>query len=351
MSQQMRRCLDDLAGRIDERQEAEYLDAWLTFLNDRWPEEIFTPPARRAAPAKVKWPEIHINDAIEDIDLMVLSQLSGCSKVLAGGGNATLNVRCNYGTGIMAFPFGCEAFIMPHETGNLPTARPLGSRDRIRKLLHDGGVPDYHVGMSGRAFQAAERFLEVFEKYPIIGRNVWLYHPDAQGPIDIVELVWGSDMFTAFYDDPDLMRAFLEFVTETYIAFMREWFELAPPRAEYSVHWSAMQMGQVMVRNDSLMNLSPEIYVEFVRPLDQRLFDEFGPGAIHFCGRGDHYIEAMSRMHGLTAIAMSQPHLNDMEVIYRNTVDKKIKLINLRRETAEAARASGRRLHGQAHCA
>ena len=351
MNEKMTRCLEDLDARIDDRQEADHLQAWLTFLNDGWPEEIFTPPGRKPAPTKVDWPQIHINDAIEDIDLMILSQLSACSKMLAEGGNCTLSVRCNYGTGIMAFPFGCEPFIMPRETGNLPTARPLASRDRIRKLL-DAGIGDYRVGMSGRVFETAERFLEVFEKYPAIGRNVWLYHPDAQGPIDIVELVWGSDMFLAFYEAPDLLRAFLELVTDAYTAYMGDWFKLVPPRAEYSVHWGTVQIGQLMIRNDSLMNLSPEIYVEFIRLLDQRLFDRFGgKGAIHFCGRGDHYIEAMSQMTGLTAVAMSQPHLNDMEVIYRSTVDKKIKLIGFNREAAESARSAGRPLRGQVHCA
>src|SRR5208283_4453302 len=106
----------------------------------------------------------------------------------------------------------------------------------------------------------------------------------------------------------------------------------------------------LMIRNDSLMNLSPQVYVDFVRPLDQQLFDEFGGGAIHFCGRGCHFIEAMSAMRGLSGIQMSQPHLNDMETIYRNTVDKRIKVLNLDTKAAQAAVAAGRPLRGQVQC-
>jgi hypothetical protein len=47
---------------------------------------------------------------------------------------------------------------------------------------------------------------------------------------------------------------------------------------------------------------------------------------------------------------MSQPEYNDMEVIYRNTVDKGIKLLGLQPEAAEAALAAGRDLHGCVHC-
>jgi hypothetical protein len=68
---------------------------------------------------------------------------------------------------------------------------------------------------------------------------------------------------------------------------------------------------------------------------------------MHFCGRGDHYIEAICEMKGITAVAMSQPHLNDMEVIYRNTVDKGIKLVGF---DWGAAHAPGRDLRGQVQC-
>ncbi|GAG30771.1 unnamed protein product, partial [marine sediment metagenome] len=127
----------------------------------------------------------------------------------------------------------------------------------------------------------------------------------------------------------------------------RAWYDLVGRNGGHATHWGLMHKGTVMIRNDSLMNLSPQAYVEFVRPLDQRLFDAFGGGAIHFCGRGDHYIEPMSEMTGLGAINMSQPECNDMEVIYRNTVDKSIKVIGL---DATAARSAARPLRGQVAC-
>jgi hypothetical protein len=166
--------------------------------------------------------------------------------------------------------------------------------------------------------------------------------------VDVAEVVWGSDFFYAFHDAPDFLKRFLDLITETYAAFMRAWFGLVGRPGTYATHWGMMFKGVLMIRNDSLMNLSPEAYAEFARPMDQRLFDEFGrAGGMHFCGRGDHYIAAMSRMEGLTAVAMSQPHLNDMETIYRNTVDKGIKLIGLRHD---AARSAGRPLRGQVQC-
>ena len=111
-----------------------------------------------------------------------------------------------------------------------------------------------------------------------------------------------------------------------------------------------MHEGTIMLRDDSAMNLSPAMFDEFVKPYDQRLLDTFGGGAIHFCGRGDHYLDSMCRMPGMHAIAKSQPDYHDMEVIYRATVDRGIKLIGLQRAAAEAALARGRGLNGCVHC-
>lgn len=345
MNDTLRACLDDLAARIDPAQERANRNAWVDFLENRCPTEIFIAPPRVPAPAKINWPDIGINEACDDYDAMLLQQFKVVSDVLAGGGGSVLNIRCNYGTGILPTLFGCDLYMMDVSTNTLPTALPMGE-DKIKSLL-DAGLPDTHRNLGGKVFEAAGRFLQALDAYPILKEHIRLFHPDAQGPIDVAELVWGSEIFLAFYDNTDLLKDFLRLTTETYQAFLREWFALVGREGEYSAHWGALMKGHLMIRNDSLMNLSPQIYTEYVRPLDQQLFDEFGGGAIHFCGRGDHFIKAMCEMAGLTGIQLSQPEYNDMEVVYQNTVDQSIKLINLDRPTAEAA---ARPLRGQAHC-
>jgi hypothetical protein len=279
---------------------------------------------------------------------MILHQLEGLSATLAEGGNLPLNVRCNYSTGIMPSLFGCEMFMMDEATNTLPAAVPYGSRDAVSKLL-DAGVPDPHTGLGDIVLRCARRFLEVMEPYENLRRFVELYHPDVQGPIDIVEVVWGSDMFLGFYDCPDLLRSFLDLVAETYERFMDAWYEVAGPPAKRNGHWAVRHDGALMLREDSLMNLSPEQYVEFIRPVDQRLLDRFGGGAVHFCGRGDHYIQPCCEMPGMTGIAMSQPELNDMEKIYQATVDRGIFLLDFPAWAAEEALRAGRDLKGRVH--
>ncbi len=329
---QLEACLEDLESRLDKDQETAHITAWREFLDgDIAGDKPFVPPARRPAPPTIDWPDVHINDAQDDPEQMLLSQFRGVSDILAQGWNTALSVRCNYGVGILASQCGCNIVQMDREQGNLPTSIPLGSRDAIRRLL-DHGIPVPTAGLGAHVFDTAERFLDVFQRYPKIGRWVHLYHPDTQGPIDNAELVWGSDLFLAVYDEPELLNTFLDFMVDHYTQFMQAWFKTVPQISAYAAHWALWHKGALMIRNDSLMNLSPDTYTELVRPRDQKLFDTFGGGAIHFCGRGDHFIEAMSQMRGLTGVNLSQPHLNDMDVIAQNTVGKGIRVIGYPRD-------------------
>ena len=118
------------------------------------------------------------------------------------------------------------------------------------------------------------------------------------------------------------------------------------PDPVMNTHWTSFwHRGALVLRNDSAMNLSPEFYDEFSVPYDTRLLSHFGGGVMHFCGRGDHYIEALCNIPLLYGVNMSQPHYNDMEKIYRNTVDKGIPLLGFSGERADAdlCRAGGYR--------
>lgn len=342
------RYLADLEDRIVPPLEAALRARWVEFAEGDFSGDLFSPRRQRRVPPAVEWPEVRVNAALNDFDAMTLQQLRMCSSMLAEGDGRLLCVRCNYGTGILPTLFGAELFVMDAKTNTLPTVRPMG-RGAIERLV-ERGLPDLHAGLGGKVFAMAGHYRRVFAPYPKIKQYVTIYHPDTQGPMDIVELLWGSELFTDVVDRPDLVHALLDLVTETYIAFMHEWQRRIAPENGHAVHWSLLHRGRIMLRDDSAMNFSPAMFDEFIRPYEQRCLDEFGGGAIHFCGRGDHWIGRLSSMRGVFAVNLSQPECNDMEAIYRGTVDEGVNLIGLPRIAADTALAGGRDLHGRVHC-
>lgn len=342
--------LEDLENRIDPTVEEALLLEWKRFLAGGLNAGFFLPGRQSPSPPRVEWPNVSVNEALEDFDYMALQQLAECSATLEDGTGAVMNVRANYGTGILSSVFGAEVFIMDEETNTLPITRPIGGGiDAIRRLLNRG-IPDLCTGYGERCLSMGRHFVELFADYPNVSKYIRIYHPDLQGPIDICELLWGFDLFLGLIDTPDLVHSLLELITETYILFMREWEQIVHPRDGYSFHLGMMYRGRIMIRDDSAMNLSPEMFDEFIQPYDQQLLSEFNGGAIHFCGKGDHYIDRLHAMTGVYAVNMTQPEYNDMERVFRNTVDRGIALIGLPRDAAEAAVSEGRDLHGLVHC-
>jgi hypothetical protein len=343
------RYLEDLEGRIEPEVEDDLLEQWRRFVEGSFQGDIFLPRRLHSAPPKVTWPQVLVNEALDNLEQMALQQLKVCSETLAKGSGDLLAVRANYGTGIIPTLFGAELFIMEREMDTLPTTRPLvGGSESIRRLV-DRGIPNIYHALGGKTLATGQYFLALVKDYPKISRYVHLYHPDTQGPMDICELLWGSGLFLAVVNEPELVKELLGLITETYIRFMRAWQQIIPPCDPYAVHWGLLHKGTIMLRDDSAMNFSPRMFEEFIEPHDQRLLDEFGGGAAHFCGRGDHYIQRLAGMRGVYAIHMSQPEYNDIEKIFRYTVDRGVQLIGFSQEAAEEALRRGRELRGRVH--
>ena len=333
ISTDTRLLLEDLERRIDPEVEEDFERQWEDFLYGRFEGDIFIPVRKKQAPPAATFrPVSNINDAIGDYDAMLRHQLQSVSGALSSQ-SASLCIRANYGTGIMTSLFGAEIFHMPREANTLPTTRTIVDEHRIRAIM-EGGVPDLRSALGKCVFEFGELCLELFSHYPKVSRFVKMYHPDLQGPLDVCELLWGGDMFYAMYDEPESVHHLLHTITATYTAFMDRWFDMYPPDPIMNPHWASLyHRGSVMLRDDSAMNLSPQLYREFAAPYDAELLQRYG-GAVHFCGRGDHYIDILCDLPGLYGINMSQPHLNDMERIYQHTVDKGIPLLAFDRQVA-----------------
>lgn len=337
--------LKDLEDRIDEAQEEQLLQDSISFSEGKWQEDFFQPMRRKAIPAHIEWPSLKINEALRDDELMLIREFAQCSSTLARGSGTLMCVRSNYGVGILPSVFGAEPFFMDDDKDVLPNCRHLpNGKDDIRRLLASD-LPDRQHGWGEKVFRIGERYMEIRQKYPRIARYVHIDHPDCQGPVDVCELLWGSDIFLDLYDEPELVHNFLRRITDTYMAFLDKWFSIIP-RQSHHVTWGLMHKGSIMLRDDSAMNLSPAHYGEFILPYHQELLRYYQGGAIHSCGRVEHFIPMASRLEGLYGFNLSQPHLNDMEVVFRNTIDKGIPLLNLNEEAVRQAVAAGRPLRG-----
>ena len=337
---------EDVEARIDPEQEKRIAAEWEDFCALKCREEFFS-PRRTPAPTRIEWPKVLINQAFIDTDLMIYSQLKTVSDMLASGSGLLLSVRSNYGTGIIPSMFGTEIFFLPDEADTLPGPRHLEDGVEGLRALTQERHWDYAAGLAPKVFEFGRRWQEAASPYPNVSRHVYLYNPDLQGPFALVDALAGSELYYALYDEPELVHDALDFMTEVYLDFTRRWQAMFPPYGRgFSVEWGLLHRGLTVLRNDAIVNLSESMYREFAMPYDARIFGALG-GCMHFCGRGDHYIDAACEIEGLSGINLSQPELNDMEKIYAATVDCGKIIIGMPEAGIARAGEVGRPLRGR----
>lgn len=342
--------LDDLEARIDAADEERLLADWQRFASGGWREDIFSPGRARPAAARIPWPEIRLDDALDDPRLMVLSQLRSCSDVLAAGGGALLCMRANYGTGILPSLFGVEVVKMDRERDTLPGTMPLGRP--AMEALASAGAPGLERGLWPLVRSVGAAFAACVRGRPVLERHLHAYHPDLQGPMDVLEMVWGTDCFTAFVEEPELVHAVLRTITETYVAAMADWDAVVPDRHPgWCAHWGLLHRGHIMLRDDSAMNLSPRMFRELCAPYDGELLRRLGGGAMHACGRVGHFLADATALPGLHAFNFGQPDMNDPAVLQRATVDRGVAIVGLGRAACVRMQAAGFIPRGLVHAA
>lgn len=345
--------LSDLESRLDDTEEIRVEKEWLDFADLKISSGAFR-TCRVPKPSPIEWPKMLINDALDDVSDMIYQQLWSINQTLEAGGGEMHCIRSNYGTGIIPSMFDVQIHIMPRNTDTLPGSKPFADGSAgIRRMLNAGTSWDYSKGFAAKTFQMAEKFFELTKDYPKICRFVHYYNPDLQGPLALCEVLWGSSFYEDFYDEDametHLLEDALDFFTEIYLDFTNRFQRLAPTfDSEHSVEWGCLHRGGTIIRNDSAMNISGDLYKEYVMPRDQKIISALG-GGIHFCGRGDHYIQHITSIEGLTCVNLSEPKLNNMEKLYSHTVDKDIIIFGLLREEVDRALASGRDLRGRVH--
>ena len=103
----LKKYLEDLESRINPAVEDDVFAQWQRFWNRSVDGEFFV-PVRTPSASKLEWPQVNINDAIEDrsFESMLLQQLGGVNGVLSGASGMIPAIRANYGSNILPSLFG-----------------------------------------------------------------------------------------------------------------------------------------------------------------------------------------------------------------------------------------------------
>ncbi len=325
--QRVRQILDHLEPRIDldhVTQVRARQRAGVDGAADS-PPIVFYLPYQGQEFVPYPYPEAYADPAKMMVNELLIGFTSICHAVDLRD-DAPYCLRPNLGTGIIASQFGAEVRLTEN---NMPWVMPLAGVERIRALV-DGPLPDARSGLVARALEQYDYFCDAVQDYPHCRAAFEFTLPDLQGPFSIAELLWGSHIYTAFYDEPDLIRQLLARITDQIIAVYRLLIGKTRDHlgSGYCYQHGVAVKGDWLIRDDSMVNLSPRMYRDIVLPFDRRL-GQAVPVGIHFCGNAMHQVENLLQIENLGCIDLGNPEKVDLDALYRRLQDRRIALLRV----------------------
>jgi len=281
-------------------------------------------PCTIGFPTPSDWPQYSFTECWDDVEKNLISGLgySYCGALLQD--DRLCFVRPEYG--VVNIP---ELWAVPSVVSDEGRSMSEGIND-IEKLkqLVAAGAPDLecpHTRKLDAWYQFTKEALSQYEK---LSQVVHLVLPDTQGPFDLACLVYGSDILTGIYDQPDLVRELLEVVSETYVAFSKRYKKIVGEPLDSAYHIGGLKLvrGGVRICDDSATLTSPAVYRDFIKPYNLRCFAPFDGGWLHFCGNGNHILDEMLDIDCVHYLHLGNPDDHDLIQLVKQTVDKEIVL-------------------------
>ena len=214
---------------------------------------------------------------------------------------------------------------------NYPWIEKFTAREDLERAATAQRV-DPNGGVLPRSLRTLRLYLDRLADLPACRESIQVSMPDLQGPIDTAELLWGSEIFRAFYDDRALLDRLLTRVVDAMLEAAEIFRGYARDRLDpvANTQHGYVIPGRLMIRNDTAIMLSPDMYAEIVRPHDARALKAVGGGAIHFCGDGSRLVGRMLEIPDLRGVDFGQPELVDVARIYAQCREMKVALTNVR---------------------
>ena len=236
-------------------------------------------------------------------------------------------IRANFGTVVIASLFGGN---VEQVEENPPWVRHFETLDEFRRGI-ESDPTDFSRGWCPRVVETYQFYREVLAGHPELQKQIRLVLPDLQGPIDNIEVLRGTEFFTDFYTDPDMVNWALDRAATAQICFAQHLQQYLSDGSDGYCHQHTVSMpGNILIRIDSAIMLSPDMYKEKIAPHDERVLREMDGGGIHSCGKIEHNIEEFLSVPSCGCLDLGQPELNDIDAIYSLAASRKIPIVRVR---------------------
>lgn len=233
-------------------------------------------------------------------------------------------VRANFGTVLIASLFGAR---VEQIADNPPWIRHEAGSEIVLDAVLDRDPLDFDRGWCPRVVETMQAYHAILKGWPELYRQIRIVLPDLQGPLDNLELIRGSELLLELATEPDKVNEAMAVVATVQIEFARHLSAFVTDEpAGYCHQHAVMQKGTILLRCDTAVMVSAEMYRRQIAPHDERVLHELGGGGVHCCGCFQHLVPEFLRLPSLQCIDLGQPELNDVDAMHEAARTRKVAL-------------------------
>jgi len=270
------------------------------------------------------WPAYSFTECWDDVEKNFMTGLAGIYAGAVLRDDRLFSLRPEYG--VVNIP---ELFGIPSVVSDEGRSMTEGLHDTalVRELVRNVR-PDFRCSHARKVldfYQYAEEALRPYEK---LSSSVHFVLPDTQGPFDLACLIWGTDIFVAMHDEPELVSSLIRLMTDTYIEYNKTVKTVIgeAPNSAYHIAGLKLVQGGVRICDDSATLVSADFYRDLIMRENERAFAPFGGGWLHYCGNGNHLQSIMQQMRGVHAMHLGNPDMHDLLEIGKGLIKNKVTL-------------------------
>lgn len=156
-------------------------------------------------------------------------------------------------------------------------------------------------------------------------------------PLNHTFNIYKNELLVSFYENPKGVKRDLEIVTDI-LCEMHKWFLGIIPEQQFqpvAASGRCQPRGYGQICGCATQLVSPEIYNEFIAPLDEKVFSLYkNGGMIHLCGAHAQHIKTWREMKRLKAIQVNDRASQDLQLYYEGLRDDQIIYFTTAREEA-----------------
>ena len=135
--------------------------------------------------------------------------------------------------------------------------------------------------------------------------------PDMQGPVSVASmLIDQSELIVGMYEKPDIVKKVLRVCADLILNVLETYkkeFGETLAHSTWPHVWFPKEFG-MMLTQDSIPSLSPQLYEEFELPLVKELSRKTGGLYIHCCGMFEYALDGLEGVPNIIGVDHSYPH-------------------------------------------